>query len=235
MSDSNVTISPLGNASRAELKKLCQALWDWRYCSRCNDGEPCQMSKCPWQRSDKLEPFFDFYRKVTAWHIAEVPGGGEYALRGHDDLFSIVRLIKQKSDVPRSILTEEFFSQYDRKPNMAEQHRAFDLAVRIMSMLNCSIGDQSLNRLELGLDLTIWANDKTYREFIENAFSFKAPPILHENGLLSEIEARLNAIQLKKVAKIKFQGTDDLGHRHRDSATLSPCDIFEGTLACNTR
>jgi hypothetical protein len=136
------------------------------------------MSKCPWQRPDKLEPFFDFYRKVTAWHIAEVPRGSEYALRGHDDLF------------------------------------------RIMSMLNCSIDDQSFNRLELGPDLTTWANDKTYREFIEKAFPFKAPPILHENGLLSEIEARLNAIQLKKVARIKFQGTDYLkSHLKLDTNT----------------
>jgi hypothetical protein len=210
MSGSSVTLCPLASVKEADLKKLCQTLWDWEYCNRCNNEKPCRTSTCPWQRSKKLEPFFEFYRNATAWSIPEVPGGGYYALRDHDDLFSIILLIKEKPDVPRSLLTEEYFSKYDRKPDVTDQQRAFNLAIKIMDMLNCPTENQSLDGLELGSGPTTWGNDKTHHEFIEATFPAKDHPILCENGGRSDIKRQLNATQLRKVARIKFQGTDDL-------------------------
>jgi hypothetical protein len=79
-----------------------------------------------------------------------------------------------------------------------------------MDMLNCPTENQSLDGLESGSGPTTWGNDKTHHEFIKEIFPVKGHPTLCENGGPSDIKRQLNATQLRKVAKIKFRGTDDL-------------------------
>jgi hypothetical protein len=123
MFSSAVTLCPLVVVKEADLKKLCQTLWGWEYCSGSNSENSCQTSTCtcPWQWSKKLKPFFDFYKNATAWSIPQVPGGGHYALKNYEDLFRIIDLIRKKPDIPRSRLTKEYFSYYDRKPDVTDQ------------------------------------------------------------------------------------------------------------------
>jgi hypothetical protein len=207
---SSVNLCPLASVKEVDLKKLCTALWDWEYCDQCNNEKPCRTSACPWQRSKKLKPFFDFYKNATEWSIPEVVGSGQYALRSHEDLFSIINLIKEKPNVARYLLTDEYFSAYDRKPDATDQERAFNLAIKIMNMVNCSIEDQSLDGLEIGSCPTTWSNDMTHQQFIEALFPVKDRLILAEKGELSDIRRQLNASQLRKTARLKFRGTDDL-------------------------
>lgn len=65
----------------AELKLLCQAMWDWtRFCPNCPDAltnltnsKLCQAEDCPWDRHFKwMKPFFDFYRSVTDYYTHPV-------------------------------------------------------------------------------------------------------------------------------------------------------------------
>lgn len=205
-----MTLWPLREVKEAHLKKLCKVLWDWEYCNQCKSEKPCRTSTCPGQRSKRLESFFDFYRTATARYIPEKPAGGRHALRSHDDLFDIIQLLKEKPDVLRSLLTKEHFSRYPYQTDITDQHRAFNLAIQVMVTVNCSIRNPSLDGLELGSGLTVWDNDKSLDEFIETTFPTEDPAILHENGGPSDIRPQLNAAQLRKDARIKFQGTDEL-------------------------
>jgi hypothetical protein len=231
MFGSTVTLCPLAIVEEADLKELCQTLWGWQYCGGSNSEYSCQTSTCtcPWQRSKKLKPFFDFYRKATEWSIPQVPGDGHYALKNHEDLFKIIDLIKKNPDVPRSRLTEEYFSHYDRKPDVTDQQRAFNLAIKIMNMLNCWIEYQSWDVLESGSGATTWRKDQTHHEFIEATFPVKDHPTHYEDGWPSDIKRQLNATQLRKVARIKFQGTDDLKSHLKLDPNTGVVQLFHHT------
>jgi hypothetical protein len=230
MFGSSVTLCPLEKVEEFHLKKLCRVLWDWEFCDQCNNEKPCRTSTCPWQqRSRNLKPFFYFYRNATAWSIPEVPAGGQYALRSHDDLFNIIELLRKSPGVARSVLTEEHFSTYTYKPDMTDQQRAFNLAIKVMMMLNCTIGNQGLDVLELGTGPTIWGNHKSQQELLESNFPVKEHHILEENGGPSDIKRRLNALELKKKAGVKFQGTEDLKNHLKLDHNTGVVQIYHHT------
>ncbi|KAF2193384.1 hypothetical protein K469DRAFT_651760 [Zopfia rhizophila CBS 207.26] len=136
-----VTLFPLEGASPTILEELCQVLWDWKSCSQCQNRGTCSNDDCPWWRSHKLEPFFQFYRRITSWSIPEERGYGPYALRNHSDLFSIIGILNEKPDEARSVLIQQYFSNYEenQRPNIIDQNRAFNLATRVMTMVYCSV------------------------------------------------------------------------------------------------
>jgi hypothetical protein len=176
-----------------------------------------------------LSHFFDFYKNATAWSIPQVPGGGHYALKNHEDLFRIIDLIRKKPDVPRSRLTKEYFSHYGRKPDVTDQQRAFNLAIRIMNMLNYWIEYQSWDMLESGSRPTTWGKDQTHREFIKSIFPVKDHPTYYEDSWPSDIKRQLNATQLRKVARIKFQGTDNLKSHLKLDPNTGVMQLFHHT------
>lgn len=229
---SSATLYPLGKVEESQLKKLCQVLWDWSCCDQCGKGDSCQITTCLWQkRSPRLKPFFDFYKHSTGWSIPERPAGGHYALRSHDDVFGIIQLLRKKPDVARSVLTSEYFSNFGNlhKPDIVDQQRAFNLAIRIMAMVNCSFKNQPLDGLELGLNSIIWGNDMSLQEFMESMFPVKQFPILNEQVSASDIKRKLNAEQLKRKTTIEFRGTDDLRNHLKLDQETGILHIFHHT------
>ena len=136
----------------------------------------------------------------------------------HGDLFRIIQLLKENSEVPRSDLTKQYFSNCgkDDELHITDQHRAFNLAVRVMTMINCSVESQSL-----GSETVVWRNDKSLQEFMASTFPIREHPSLSARDLtFSDVKRLLTAKRLKEIAGLKLQGTDDLrNHLHLDQKT----------------
>jgi hypothetical protein len=205
----------LGRVASSDLQKLCEVLWGWQLCHGCKSGQQCASLECPWQRSRRLALFFDYYRDVTMSYVPELLPGNHAALRTHNDVFDIIQIIKAWPDLPRSQLTKEYFSSRDNGqsplPPLTDQNRAFNLAVRIMTMVNCSANHQQSDVLELGRQPVIWRNDMSMSQFLHEAFPKTDHPSLTENdraGNLPDIKVPLAAKRLKKLG-LRFQTTDD--------------------------
>ena len=226
MSASSLTLSPLASVREVDLRELCNALWDWKYCEQCNKDTPCETEACPWQRANTLQPFFNYYKHTAQWSIPEVPGSGNYALRNHGDLFCLIRLIRSKPDVPRSLLTEQYFTspRYPYEPSGVEQQKALEVAIKVMNMMDCSTDGHSSDDAEIGLGPVIWHEDKTHHEFMNATFPINDPSRLHEG--ISEKKRQLAATKLKKIAGIKLEGTPDLKNHLRLNSRTGIVQIF---------
>jgi len=226
LSTSSSTIFwPLKGASDGQFKKLCRVLWEWDFCDSCKIDQRCISTQCPWQkRSLKLQPFFQLYQKITASYMPEMHTTSNYALRTHEDLFEVIQTLKQNLTTPRAHLTAVHFARrgYNSLPHPADQNRAFDLAVRVMTMVDCSAENQS------GSDILVWGDDKSFQDLVRSIGSTRNHPVLagdEERSL--DPKEQLSAIRLKKSAHIKFRGTDDIkNHLRLEGKTV---EIFHHT------
>jgi hypothetical protein len=180
---SSLALSPSEGVLKAQLKKLCQVLWDWDLCNACQSGQPCGSAQCPWKRSTKLQPFFQFYQEITSSYVPEMLTISHHALRKHEDLFDIIQTLKRNQNVPRSTLTTKHFCsrEKDSKPHIADQNRAFNLAIRIMTTVCCSAKNQISSRFELGSEPVVWRGDEWFREFMGSIFPWVDHTTLNSN------------------------------------------------------
>jgi hypothetical protein len=201
MVGSSMSLCPLEDVSEADLKTLCRTLWDWKLCTECTVGNICSARQCPWNRSAKLERFFDFYKIITSGYVPEAIHG-PYALRSHGDLFAIIQLLKEKSDVPRSVLTEQYFHRRGQgdKPNEIDQNRAFNLALGVLTMVNCSAATQPYESFEHGSQPVIWRSDESVQQFIRSTFPISGPPGLNHKDTYMDMKEDLTASNLEKIA-----------------------------------
>lgn len=221
MDTSSEVLYPLSNASRDDLARICESLWGWTPCTSWVCRKACQqLIGCSCERVAKLENFFDFYRDITAYYIPDFTGDSCPALRSHDDLVDIVILLKSNADKPRSGLTKEYFSQrfqngHKKMPTIADQNRAFSLAARVFSMIQCSVENQSDGLLEAGTQPLTWHSDKSFADFIDSVFRKRKQPALNPNddvALSARVHlALVTAKRLRKVAHLKIIPTDNLG------------------------
>jgi hypothetical protein len=229
--------SPLRSTSRDQLHNLCVALWGWEVCSNCGPGGGfgCASGVCQWQRSKRLESFFDYYKIVTASYVPELLPGKRSALRNHADVLDVILHIKERPDVPRRELTDHYFSKRDggrNLPPIVDQDRAFNLAVGILSMINCSTTNQSSGYLELGSEAIQWREDLTFVQFIEDAFPKTDQPGLNDNQTSYKsrnVKAGLAAKRLRRIAGLRFQATDDLRNHLRLDQEEGVLQIYHQT------
>ncbi|RYP82363.1 hypothetical protein DL769_001688 [Monosporascus sp. CRB-8-3] len=226
---------PLQGVNDGHLKKLCQVLWNWELCETCQSGQPCRGPRCPWRRSSRLEPFFDFYKEVTSSYVPELLFGSQPALRSHDDVCDIIRFLKNQQDATRSELTDQYFSRRAKDselPPIADQHRAFNIAVKIMSMVTCSAENQPSGLLELGTQPLPWRDDTSFASFITRAFpsvDIGDLEIKDNWGKTTDVKSAITARRLKKIAALSFRGTDDLRNHLRLDARNGVVEIYHYT------
>ncbi|KXX76823.1 hypothetical protein MMYC01_201914 [Madurella mycetomatis] len=220
---------PLHVVTAAELRGLCQALWDWKLCNDCQVAEgtwtrTCREAGCPWgQRSERLGPFFDFYRETTCSYVPDFFGNEEQALRGHRDLFDIIRLIREYDyTLPRNLSVREYFAgRYVNGQSLvpeADQDRAFDLAARVLTMTNICADNQDIipqgNGDEEGIGssgLAFWPPTKSLHDSMVDLFPSRIHPSLQAGDPQAAIiKTRLTADNLKRVARLRFEGTNNL-------------------------
>jgi hypothetical protein len=156
--------------------------------------------------------------------MPEMHTTSNYALRTHEDLFDIIQTLKQNLTTPRANLTAAHFAPrgYNFQPYPADQNRAFELAVRVMTTVDCSIENQSSS------DILVWGDDKSFQDLVRSIGSTRYHPTLagdEERSL--DPKEQLSATRLKKGAHVKFRGTDDIkNHLRLEGKTV---EIFHHT------
>ncbi|PHH79457.1 hypothetical protein CDD82_2376 [Ophiocordyceps australis] len=211
---------PLQRITDAELQKLTQALWGWAICQPCLNGAECLPPRCKWSQSTRLNPFFSFYKHVTASYVPELLPGWKPALRSHGDIVDIILLLRARQHCTRATLTHEYFSRRDHEPSLADQHRAFNLVMQVITMVKCSAEGQPSAILELGTQPLQWHSNTCQTDFMLKAFP-KSTTLCLENSLnhSRDLKSALTARRIQKVAKLTFEGTDDL----RNHLRMNPC------------
>ncbi|KAF5009709.1 hypothetical protein FDECE_4055 [Fusarium decemcellulare] len=208
---------PLRDVSSEDLKGLAKALWNWNLCepcrSQCEPGQvPCSPQPCSGMRWARMRPFFDYYAKITASYVPDIVAGTPSALSNHNDLFTILRLLKENPDKKRSELTSSHFATRDGEaPTPDDQHRAFNLAVRVMTTVTCCLDNRSVDTLEAGLQPIPWRDNMTWMEFFSTAFPvIDLNPSDSQEATSRRINELVTARRLMKVARLRFMPTDEL-------------------------
>ncbi|KAL9617935.1 MAG: hypothetical protein Q9160_007301 [Pyrenula sp. 1 TL-2023] len=206
----------LGPVSEKQLQSLVATLWG-QVCGECqrDPHRACLSTFCPWSRSKRLSRYFEYYRYITASYLAADLSGQAVALRTHEDFFEVIQAIKRSPDTPRSRLEEEYFAGRNdgrtKIPPSEDQTNAFNLAVRAMIMVNCSLQHHSSGFLELGSYPASWRSSLSFSQFIESAFPKHEPLLAEDDAALRwEMKTAIKAIRLRKKAGLRFHPTDDL-------------------------
>ncbi|KAI1423758.1 hypothetical protein F5Y12DRAFT_514736 [Xylaria sp. FL1777] len=208
-----------------EHARLYKILWHWGdVCEHCSQGRHCRRYDCPWKRLPRLRTFSNYYTKITrSYRLEYTGGGGHRAISSHDDVISIIELLKQFPDTPRRELIARHFpkqgSSYKPRALKTDESRAFDLAVRTMTMVNCATEGDLLRQQESGTVPLIWRDGSTLASFLHEAFPWQVQHVSQKVELIndkgpagkaSQVKASLTAELLKKVAKLTLEPTDDL-------------------------
>ncbi|KAH7020239.1 hypothetical protein EDB80DRAFT_601912 [Ilyonectria destructans] len=226
MADLNTFLCPLDGVNDARFQTLCRILWGWTSCTACSTAKPCEGQECPQRRLLRLGPFFRYYEEVAGSYVPEsfMPDAPR-ALRGHEDLFEIIELLQERPSAPRSELSTSHFAirsnENGELPSLDDQHRAFNLAMRVLLMVSCCVENQSGGLLESGREPCVWRSDQSAADFTTSTFPFREHPSL-DGGCESpiDIKSELSAIKLKRIAGLKIQGTTELrDHLRLDQKT----------------
>ncbi|RYP56854.1 hypothetical protein DL771_011558 [Monosporascus sp. 5C6A] len=233
---------PLKIPGDNEFQALCATLWDWQVCDGCVEApsQPCRRAQCPWQRAYKLRGFFQYYKALTSSYVPESLFSSTPALSCHNDILSIVKLIQTHPDASRSSITKSFGhpAKHGSSPVASsaplpeDKDRAFDMAVRIALMVNCSNDCAGGGLLELGTRPVTWDTSMSREHFMRMAFPQTAYPTLEENDYSSrsrQIFSGLRATRLQKIAGLRFCPTDDLHNHLRLDHRAGTVDIYHHT------
>jgi hypothetical protein len=235
-----VSISPypLRQVSEVEFSSVCQILWGWQVCGNCSVGQGCQSSTCITKRLARLTAFYAYYKRITGAYLPDLLPNTEPALRNHRDLAAVIQIIKSKSHLPRSQIVTDFFQDapgtdsYQLLPSATDQSRAFDLAVKVMVMVTCSVETESQSLVELGNRLLPWRDHTSFTQFLSEVFPTANNPRLNDNDREAKdvsIKAALNGQNIVKTARLKLQPTDNLRNHLKLDVQKGTVDVYHFT------
>lgn len=221
MSATGKDLFPLSKTTHQDLINLCEALFGWRPCAEWIAKGKCEATDSPAShRHPNLQTFFNHYKYVTANYLPEVVGSSNAALQSHGDLLDIVKFIRDRPHIARSVLTSDYFQQRAKlttgqdAPSLADQEQAFNIAVRIMVMVLPSAENQSDGLLEAGLQPTVWMNEQSLMQFISSSFPQREHPALKQSGELAAMAkvrlASITARRLQNLAHLEIIPTSDM-------------------------
>lgn len=185
---------------------------------------------CSWPRSGRLARFFEFYTEVTSAYVPELHPGCQLALRGHDDVLDIIETLKTNAEKPRAQVTQDYFTARAKSgstalPPPADQNRAFNVAVKVMTTLSCCATDQPSSLLESGIIPLPWADSISLKNFVSDAFPRTNHCKFDEKAMQAAVTARL----LQKVAGLRIEPTDDLRNHLKIDHEHGTVEIFHLT------
>ena len=213
----SVSFNPLGRVTEEQLYILGHTLWSWSPCETCRVGQCRETEICPSHRSKRLGRFFNHYKEMTASYEPDLVPGEQPALSTHEELCEVIKLLISEPDVTRDqFAVKALDNRTGRKPaKPADKETAIDLAVKIMTTVNCSVKYQGLGLLEHGVLQIPWRSDVTFSDFMQAIFPLTDHPSFNDNDLKfqKEMKTAITAKNLKKRLGLRFQATDDL-RRH---------------------
>ncbi|KAM7199704.1 hypothetical protein V8F33_004356 [Rhypophila sp. PSN 637] len=206
----------------------------------------------------RLSLFFDFHKQVSSSYVPDFFDPDDQALRSHQDLFDIISLLRDfgghstREDCRKMYLWgrsgEDDFKKDDSTPcniPLADQERAFNIAATVMTMASASslndggapsfdmiTSDEEQGRTMLQ-DITspfLWRPEQSLYEALLDTFPSRGHPSLQPGDPQSKtILHELTAINLTKIAKLKFMGTSDLRNHLRLDPVSGTVYIFHYT------
>jgi hypothetical protein len=246
------TVFPLQVVTTGDLGALCHVLWGWELCDNCLHATSKGLSRCgvalcscAWgRRAERLEPFFEFYRQTTRPYVPDFFGDHDQAIRSHRDLLDILVLIKSHgTDRTRGGCMAEYFGRRSGGEEslvpQSDQDRAFELAARIMTMthVSCEKG-QDIFSAETSWDVESkqsdlcpqWREQYTLPESLDDLFMARIHPSLQNSDPQSKlIRETLTAVNLKKMAGLKIESTNNLHHHLKLNPSTGTVQIFHHT------
>ena len=223
---------PLDSTSDTELQMLGRIIWDWKLCGSCDGKAVCTSVGCPWYRAKRLGRFWSYYKEITASYVPELLTESLPALRTHEDLFEILRLLKAQPNATRSESTHGYFSRRSNDagkcPPPSDQNRAFNFAARVLLMVNCTVPNQYSGILEYGEHSIPWRGNISISRFMSDVFPTTDHPYLNdvEGSLKTEdIKGSLAAKNLKKVG-LQFEATNDISNHLKLNRKQGVLQIF---------
>lgn len=187
-----VPFLPLEKVTEKQLQTLGRILWSWNLCRDCMTGRCCATQSCPSQRLKRLGRFFEHYKALTGTYEADAAPGDRPALSTHEDLFNLIKQLKLEPDIARAEFVDKAFKDdtCQKLPSFADRERAINLAVKVMTMVNCSAQHQSSGLLEHGLSQTPWRSDVTFSQFIADTFPVTEHPSLNDDDLKRSMDIK---------------------------------------------
>ena len=229
----SVSLSPLAKVTDDDLYSLGRTLWSWSPCRDCDPGPCHETNTCPVHRSKRLARFFEYYKHLTRSYEAEIGPGEEPALTSHEELFDIIQQLKSEPDVTREQFAIRALDNRPgrKRPPVADRERAINLAVKIMTTVNCSAQRQSSGLLEHSTSPITWRDDITFSDFIFSIFPTTDHPSFNDEDMKFQegIKTALVAKRLKKRLGLRFQPTDDLRRHLQLDRKNNVIDIYHNT------
>ena len=213
-----------------QLQSLSQSLWSWDLCSHCKQNQTCGTDECSSRRIPRLTCYFKHYRQLTSSY--EPSKCGNAAFRTHNDFISVICQLRDNVHLPRTQLTKFIFKSrpdHEHLP-LADQECIIDLAVKAMTMVNCSNSRQSWELLEHGPSRVPWRSEVSFSAFFLEAFPLTDYPSLNSDSKSPlDIKPFLMARKLKKRLGLKFRATDDLRRHLKLDRKANTLEIFHHT------
>jgi hypothetical protein len=224
---------PLEKVTETQLQRLGQALWSWPSCEECMDDGVCAIDECPFKRLVRLGPFFEYYKYLAASYEPEARMNP--ALKNHEDIFRIIRILRNEPTISRAQLCAEVFGTQSSGFSIPDVDRqnAIDMAVKTMLMVSCSAQNRSLGLVEQGVHPIPWLGTVPFADFIADAFPKTDNPVINdrdgEEVRLLSTKSALPARKLKQRAGIKFRPTDDLRNHLKLDRREAVVELFHHT------
>lgn len=224
---------PLERVTKTQLRQLGQVLWSWPPCQECIDDGVCAVDECPFKRLVRLGPFFEYYKDLASSYEPETRT--KPALKTHEDIFRIIRILRNEPTLTRARLCAEIFGTEPSGFSIPDVDRqnAIDMAVKTMLMVGCSAQHGTLGLVEQGVHPIPWLGTVPFADFIADAFPKTDNPVINDHDgeevrLLSTKSALL-ARKLKRRAGIKFRPTDDLRNHLKLDRREAVVELFHHT------
>ncbi|KAK7976196.1 thioredoxin [Apiospora arundinis] len=145
-------------------------------------------------------------------------------------------MIKCQPTRARAELTEAYFTGRDKLSTSlppADQHRAVNLAVQVVSMVSCSARERAPGGvLELGTLPTLWQDGVCFADFLSSTFpgaEMNTSVALESRKIQPEVKFAITAARLKKIAGLRFEPTDDLRNHLKLDAQNGVIKIYHHT------
>lgn len=188
---------------------------------------------CSSERASRLKDYFDYYKTLVATYEPDIGPGEQAALRTHEDVIAIIKILKSEPQLVRAKLQDKLMANRseDRIPSANDLDGAVNLAVKTMTMINCSTQHQSWNLLEHGAYQVPWRSDVAFAQFIIDAFPTTDHPIINDVDFepLRDIKSALMARKLKKRIGLKIRPTNDLRSHLKLDRKNHAVEIFHHT------
>lgn len=228
-----IAATPLENIDENLIPRLGKVLWSWQLCIGCLESQACVTDTCPSKRILRLGRYFQFYSGVISTYIDSSPAEGR-VLQTHENLWHAIRTLMSKPHITRAefcqlLVSEKFAPRSDFSED--DLRHATTLAVKLLTMIDCSALHYSSDRLEKGGCRIHWSDEVSFSKYLQDLFPTENHPVLSypDSDLLVDMQSELKARKLKKHLGITFRATNDIRNHLRLYRRQNVLEIYHHT------